>query len=75
MDNIVNLVLSYNLFIALSICHIKLLIAAWQIDLLVANICSNNILLSNNLAQGINEGYTNLSLAPGNKDLPAMLDN
>lgn len=73
MNNIVDFVFSNYLFIALSISHIELLIAARKVNLLIADICSNNIFLSNNFAESINEGNTNLSLAAGNKDFSTML--
>jgi hypothetical protein len=66
MYDIVDLVLSYDLLVAFSVSDIELLIAARKINLLIADICCNNIFLSNDLAESINEGYTDLSLAAGN---------
>jgi hypothetical protein len=74
VDNVVYLVLRDDLIVSLKVSHIELLVAAWQVDLLIADISSDHIIFTDNFAKCIDKGYTNLTLATGNKNFSSMLN-
>lgn len=73
VDDVVDLVLTDYLVIAREVCHVKLLVSARQSHLLVADVRRDHIVFSYFVAQGLDQGHSDLALAAGHEDPATFL--